>query len=64
MKEKENLVEKNVEEKAEADTTKYPHASLQKVEDERQIFWKSYKTHNTLKLVVMIKRIFFPINKI
>lgn len=54
MKEKENLVEKNVEEKAEAETTKYPHASLQKVEDERQIFWKSYKTHNTLKLVVMI----------
>ena len=39
MKEKENLVEKNVEEK---------------VEEERQVFWKSYKTHNTLKLVVMV----------
>ena len=34
--------------------TKYPHEALQKVEDTRQVFWKSYKTHNTLKMVVMI----------
>ena len=31
----------------------YPHEALQKVETERNIFWKSYKTHNTLKMVVM-----------
>ena len=54
MEEKENLVEKNVEEKEEAVVSKYPHPSLQKVEDERQVFWKSYKAHNTLKLVVMM----------
>ena len=54
MEEKKNLVETNVEEKQEVEVSKYPHASLQKVEDERQIFWKSYKTHNTLKMIVMI----------
>ena len=32
----------------------YPHPSLQKVEDERKVFWKSYRVHNTLKLVVMM----------
>ena len=32
----------------------YPHPSLQKVEDVRSVFWKSYKVHNTLKLVVMM----------
>ena len=31
----------------------YPHEALQKVETERRIFWKSYRTHNTLKMVVM-----------
>jgi len=54
MKEKENLVEKNVEEKEEVVESKYPHPSLQKVEDERTVFWKSYKVHNTLKMVVMM----------
>ena len=54
MKEKENLVEKNVEEKSKAEETKYPHASLEKVEAERSVFWKSYKTHNTLKMIVMM----------
>ena len=33
--------------------TEYPSESLKRVEDERLIFWKSYKTHNTLKLVVL-----------
>ena len=32
----------------------YPHESLKKIEDERKVFWKSYKLHNTLKLVVMM----------
>ena len=32
----------------------YPHEALQKVENERTIFWKSYKTHNTLKMIVMM----------
>jgi len=32
----------------------YPHESLKKIEDERSVFWKSYKLHNTLKLVVMM----------
>ena len=55
MKEKENLVEKNVENKPEVvEENKYPHPSLQKVENEREIFWKSYKTHNTLKMIVMM----------
>ena len=54
MEEKENLVEKNAEEKEKVVTTKYPHDSLQKVEDERQVFCKSYKAHNTLKLIVMM----------
>ena len=38
---------------AEAKTV-YPHEALQKVENERNIFWKSYKTHNTLKMIVMM----------
>ena len=55
MADKENLVEKNVEKAPEVvEESKYPHESLQKVENERQIFWKSYKTHNTLKMVVMM----------
>ena len=32
----------------------YPHPALQTVEDTRNVFWKSYKTHNTLKMIVMI----------
>lgn len=32
----------------------YPHAALQKVEEERKAFWKSYKTHNTIKMFVMM----------
>jgi len=36
------------------DESNYPHPALQKVEDERQVFWKSYKMHNTLKMVVMM----------
>ena len=54
MEEKENLVETNVEEKEEVKETKYPHPSLEKVEEERAIFWKSYKIHNTLKMIVMM----------
>ena len=54
MKEKENLVEKNVEEKQEVEANKYPHDSLQKVEDERLKFWGSYRIHNTLKLVILV----------
>lgn len=34
--------------------TQYPHQSLQLIEDHRSVFWKSYKTHNTLKMVVMM----------
>lgn len=33
--------------------TEYPSESLKRVEDERLVFWKSYKTHNSLKLVVL-----------
>lgn len=32
----------------------YPHEALQKIENERTIFWKSYKLHNTLKMIVMM----------
>ena len=32
----------------------YPHEALQRVEDTRQVFWKSYRTHNTLKMIVML----------
>ena len=32
----------------------YPHEALKKVEDTRQVFWKSYKLHNTFKFVVML----------
>ncbi len=32
----------------------YPHEALQKIENERTIFWKSYRFHNTLKLIVMM----------
>ena len=34
--------------------TNYPHEALQKVEDTRLVFWKSYKLHNTFKLLVMM----------
>ena len=34
--------------------TNYPHPALQKVEDTRLVFWKSYKLHNTFKLLVMM----------
>ena len=54
MEEKENLVEKNAEETEVVEASKYPHPSLQEVEDKREVFWKSYKIHNTLKLVVMM----------
>ena len=46
-KEETKVVEK------EAEQNKYPNESLQHIEDERLVFWKSYKTHNSLKLVVM-----------
>ena len=32
----------------------YPHEALKKVEDTRLVFWKSYKLHNTFKLIVMM----------
>ena len=32
----------------------YPHEALKKVEDTRLVFWKSYKLHNTFKLLVMM----------
>ena len=52
----ENLQEKPVktEEEPVEERTGYPHPSLQKVEDTRSVFWKSYKLHNTLKMVVMM----------
>ena len=34
--------------------SQYPHDSLKKIEEERTIFWNSYKMHNTLKMVVMM----------
>ena len=34
--------------------TQYPHEALKKVEDTRLVFWKSYKLHNTFKLIVMM----------
>ena len=34
--------------------TQYPHEALKRVEDTRLVFWKSYKLHNTFKLVVMM----------
>ena len=45
--------EKKEEEVSNSDSG-YPHPSLQKVEDVRSVFWKSYKIHNTLKMVVMM----------
>ena len=52
----ENLQEKPAElpEEPVKESTGYPHPALQKVEDTRSVFWKSYKIHNTLKLVVMM----------
>ena len=52
----ENLQEKpaNLEEQAPAEDNGYPHEALQKVEERRSVFWKSYKLHNTLKMVVMM----------
>jgi len=44
-KEKENNVVEKIQ---------YPHEALQKVEDTRQVFWKSYRKHNTLKMVIMV----------
>ena len=32
----------------------YPHEALKRVEDTRLVFWKSYKLHNTFKLIVMM----------
>lgn len=49
MKNEETKVVEEIQEES-----KYPHPALQKVEDERQVFWKSYKMHNTLKMVVMM----------
>ena len=34
--------------------TQYPHEALKRVEDTRLVFWKSYKMHNTFKLLVMM----------
>lgn len=34
--------------------TGYPHPALQTVEDTRNVFWKSYKKHNTLKMIIMV----------
>ena len=49
---------KKVEETKEVETieeeTQYPHKSLQVIEDNRSVFWKSYKLHNTFKMVVMM----------
>ena len=42
--------EKDVVEK----TSNYPHKALQNVEDNRVVFLKSYKLHNTFKLIVMV----------
>ena len=56
MEEKENLVSENVEKVEEVqpvEESKYPHEGLQKVEDERKVFWKSYKLHNTIKTIVL-----------
>ena len=56
MEKKENLVSENVEEAKEVETveeTKYPHPGLQKVEDERSVFWKSYRFHNIIKTIVL-----------
>ena len=52
----ENLQEKteNLPEEPKEESTGYPHPSLQKVEDTREVFWKSYKLHNTFKMIVMI----------
>lgn len=42
------------EELKQENKTTYPHEALQTVEDTREVFWKSYKVHNTLKMVVMM----------
>lgn len=34
--------------------TKFTSEALQTIENKRQVFWNSYKKHNTLKLVVMV----------
>ena len=36
------------------EAVQYPHEALKRVEDTRQVFWKSYKMHNTFKLIVMM----------
>ena len=36
------------------EVTEYPHEALQRVEDTRQVFWKSYKLHNTFKMIVKL----------
>ena len=53
---KENLQEKpeNLPEESKEEPNGYPHASLQTVEDTRMVFWKSYKLHNTFKMIVMM----------
>ena len=52
----ENIQEKpeNLPEDSKEESNGYPHPALQKVEDTRKVFWKSYKVHNTLKMVVMM----------
>jgi len=47
-------VEETKEEIIVEEENKYPHKSLQVIEDNRFVFWKSYKLHNTLKMVVMM----------
>ena len=32
----------------------YPHEALQRIENEREIFWKSYKKHNLIKTIVLV----------
>ena len=55
-KKEEKVQEKpeNLPEESKEEQSGYPHPALQKVEDTRKVFWKSYKLHNTLKLIVMM----------
>ena len=46
---KEKTLNENV-----VDETNYPHEALRKVEETRKVFWKSYKLHNTFKMIVMV----------
>jgi len=50
--EKENLEVKNNENIEELVKPEYSHKSLQAIEDERALFWNSYRKHNTFKTVI------------